>query len=32
LLRRVYCAGWPVESFAAMRAELHPKVCASLFG
>ena len=32
LLRRVYCAGWPAESFAAMRAELHPKVCASLFG
>jgi hypothetical protein len=32
LLRRVYCTGWPAESFAAMRAELHPKVCASLFG
>lgn len=32
LLRRVYCAGWPAESFAAMRAELHPKVCTSLFG
>ena len=32
LLRRVYCAGWPTESIAAMRAELHPKVCASLFG
>jgi hypothetical protein len=32
LLRRVYAAGWPPESFARMRADLHPKVCASLFG
>jgi hypothetical protein len=32
LLRRVYCAKWPAQSFAAMRAQLHPKVCASLFG
>lgn len=32
LLRRVYSAGWPPQSFAAMRAELHPKVCATLFG
>jgi hypothetical protein len=26
LLRRVFSAGWPPESFASMRAELHPKV------
>jgi hypothetical protein len=32
LLQRVYSAKWPAQSFAAMRAELHPKVCASLFG
>ncbi len=32
LLRRVYSAQWPPQSFAAMRAELHPKVCATLFG
>ena len=32
LLRRVFAAGWPPESFAQMRAELHPKICASLFG
>ena len=32
LLRRVYNAGWPADSFAKMRAELHPKVIASLFG
>lgn len=31
LLRRVYAAGWPAGSFATMRKELHPKVCASLF-
>ena len=31
LLRRVYAAGWPPESFAIMRKELHPKVCAALF-
>jgi hypothetical protein len=31
LLRRVYVAGWPSESFATMRKELHPKVCAALF-
>ncbi|CAB4706606.1 MAG: DUF4192 family protein [Actinobacteria bacterium] len=31
LLRRVYLAGWPAESFATMRMELHPKVCAALF-
>ena len=31
LLMRVYLAGWPAESFASMRKELHPKVCAALF-
>lgn len=31
LLRRVFSAGWPPEAFATLRAELHPKVCASLF-
>lgn len=31
LLRRVFSAGWPPESFAAMRKELHPKVCAGIF-
>ncbi|CAB4667642.1 unannotated protein [freshwater metagenome] len=32
LLRRVFSAGWPPEAFATLRAELHPKVCASIFG
>ena len=32
LLRRVFTAGWPPESFAAMRRELHPKVCTGIFG
>ena len=32
LLKRVYAAGWPPESFAKMRGELHPKVVATLFG
>lgn len=31
LLRRVFSAGWPPESFAAMRKDLHPKVCAGIF-
>jgi hypothetical protein len=31
LLRRVFNAGWPPESFAQMRRELHPKVIASIF-
>jgi hypothetical protein len=31
LLRRVFNAGWPPESFSAMRAELHPKVVATIF-
>lgn len=32
LLRRVFTAGWPAESFTAMRRELHPKVVAGIFG
>ena len=32
LLRRSFAAGWPPSSFASMRAELHPKVVAKLFG
>lgn len=32
LLKRVYSAGWPKESFAQMRSELHPKVVATIFG
>ena len=32
LLRRVFTAAWPANSFALMRAELHPKICSSLFG
>jgi hypothetical protein len=31
LLRRVFNAGWPPESFAQMRSELHPKVIAAIF-
>lgn len=32
LLKRVYGAGWPKESFKQMRSELHPKVVATIFG
>jgi len=32
LLRRVFRAGWPPMTFAAMRRELHPKVCKVIFG
>lgn len=32
LLRRVFRAGWPPESFAQMRKDLHPKVCEGIFG
>ena len=32
LLNRVFRSGWEPASFAAMRAELHPKVTASIFG
>ena len=31
LLRRVFSAGWPPQSFGAMRRDLHPKVCAGIF-
>jgi hypothetical protein len=31
LLRRVFSAGWPPESFSQMRKDLHPKVCAVIF-
>ena len=31
LLRRVYLAGWEPKSMAVMRADLHPKVTASIF-
>ena len=31
LLRRVFNAGWPPESFAQMRRELHPKVIDAIF-
>ena len=31
LLRRVFNAGWPPESFAQMRRELHPKVINAIF-
>jgi Domain of unknown function (DUF4192) len=32
LLRRTFAAQWSPENFKSMRAELHPKICASLFG
>lgn len=32
LLRRVFTAGWPINSFQQMRNELHPKVVATIFG
>ena len=31
LLRRVFNAGWPPQSLAQMRADLHPKVVATIF-
>jgi len=31
LLRQVFSAGWSPKSFAAMRTELHPKICDALF-
>lgn len=31
LLRQVFNAGWPPETFATMRADLHPKICDALF-
>jgi len=32
LLRRVFQAGWPASSFAAMRTTIHPKVVKDIFG
>jgi len=32
LLRRTFAAGWPPSQFAAMRQELHPKICEAIFG
>lgn len=31
LLKRVFAAGWPAETFATMRTELHPKITAAIF-
>lgn len=31
LLKRVFAAGWPSETFATMRTELHPKITAAIF-
>ncbi len=31
LLRRAFAAGWPPSHFQRMRAELHPKITASIF-
>jgi hypothetical protein len=31
LLNRVFSAGWPAETFATMRTELHPKITAAIF-
>jgi hypothetical protein len=32
LLRRTFAAGWPPSAFTQMRSELHPKICAAIFG
>ena len=32
LIGRVISTGWPVESFTAMRSELHHKVVAGIYG
>lgn len=32
LLRRVFSSGWPPSGFAQLRAELHPRVTATIFG
>lgn len=32
LLRRTFAAGWPPSAFTQMRADLHPKICAVIFG
>lgn len=31
LFRQVFSRGWSPDNFAKMRAELHPKICDSLF-
>lgn len=31
LLKRVFNAGWPAETFATMRTELHPKITSAIF-
>jgi len=31
ILKRIYAAGWEPKSFAAMRADLHPKVIEGIF-
>ena len=31
LLKRVFAADWPAETFATMRDELHPKITAAIF-
>lgn len=31
LLRQVFSSGWPTDSFARLRAELHPRICDALF-
>ena len=31
LLKRVFAAGWPAETFATMRTDLHPKISAAIF-
>jgi hypothetical protein len=31
LLKRVFSAGWPAETFATMRTELHPKITSAIF-
>jgi hypothetical protein len=32
LLRRTFAAGWPPSAFISMRADLHPKICAAIYG
>ena len=32
LLRRTFAAGWPPSAFTQMRADLHPKIVAAIFG
>lgn len=31
LLRQVFSSGWPAESFAVMRQQLHPRICDAIF-